>query len=118
MKRSLSAAAFAATVCLPSLAFGADYAPMNCAKAASPAEHAICRTYSLGQAEARMATLYAIATSLVAMGQRGDIRDAQHEWLKTRDECGGDVACLTESYNERIQQLNEVIEDIASRGPY
>jgi uncharacterized protein len=33
----------------------ADYAPIDCSKASSPAERAICRSYPLGQAEARMA---------------------------------------------------------------
>ena len=51
----------------------ADYAPIDCGRASLPAERAICRSYSLGQAEARMATLFGVVTSLVAMGQRGDI---------------------------------------------
>jgi uncharacterized protein len=52
------------------------------------------------------------------MGQRGDIGDAQVQWLKTREACGRDVACLSRAYSDRIQQLNAVISDIASRGPY
>jgi uncharacterized protein len=55
----------------------ADYAPFDCSKASAPAERAICRSYPFGQAEARMATMFGIVTSLVAMGQRGDIGDAQ-----------------------------------------
>jgi uncharacterized protein len=65
-----------------------------------------------------MATLFGIATSLVAMGQRGDIKDAQRKWLQTRDACGERVACLAESYDVRIGTLNGIIDDIASRGPY
>jgi uncharacterized protein len=106
----------AAGYCGP--AWSADYAPLDCAKAQSAAEITICKTYSLGQAEARMATLYAIDMSLVAMGQRGDIGDAQRQWLKTREACGRDVACLSKAYSDRIGQLNAVITDIASRGPY
>jgi uncharacterized protein len=79
-------------------ACAADYAPIDCGKAASPAEHAICCSYPLGQAEARMATLFGVVTSLVAMGQRGDIGDAQRQWLKQRDTCGGDTACLARAY--------------------
>lgn len=112
----LSAAGMPSLV--PALALSADYAPLDCAKAQSPAEKMICKTYSLGQAEARMATLYAVATSLVAMGQRGDIGDAQRQWLKTREACGRDIACLGKVYNDRIGQLNAVISDIASHGPY
>ena len=118
MRPLLTAAIVASTLCAPSLAAGASYAPLACSKASSPDEHAICRTYSLGQAEARMATLFGIATSLVAMGQRGDIHDEQAQWLKTREACGGDTACLTDAYEARIGELNKVIDDIASHGPY
>ena len=118
MKRALLMAVAAFAAGPPGAAWCADYAPLDCAKAQSAAEIAICKTYSLGQAEARMATLYAIDMSLVAMGQRGDIGDAQRQWLKTREACGGDVACLGKAYSDRIGQLNAVISDIASRGPY
>ncbi len=106
------------TMLLPSLAHAGDYAPLDCAKASSAAEKTICKSYALGQAEARMATLFGIATSLVAMGQRGDIKDAQRKWIGTREACGDRVACLTESYAARIGALDGIISGIASRGPY
>lgn len=118
MNRALTVTIGLVCACSPSLALAADYAPLNCAKTRSAAEITICRTFALGQAEARMATLYGIATSLVAMGQRGDIGDAQIEFLKARNACGRNVACLTRLYNSRIDQLNKVIVAIASRGPY
>jgi uncharacterized protein len=99
-------------------AIAADYAPLNCTRAKSAAEITICKTYALGQADARMATLYSVATSLVAMGQRGDLQDTQTEFLKARGACRHDVACLTKAYSTRIGQLNKVIAAIASRGPY
>jgi uncharacterized protein len=49
-------------------AHAVDYTPIDCSKASSPAERAVCRSYPLGQAEARMATLFGVVTSLVAMG--------------------------------------------------
>jgi uncharacterized protein len=62
----------------------ADYAPIDCGKVSSPAERAICRSYPLAQAEARMATLFGVVTSPVATGQRADVGDAQRKWLKER----------------------------------
>ena len=118
MKHLPVAAIGLALVGNPCRAVAADYAPLDCAKAKSAAEITICKTYSLGQAEARMATLYAVATSLVMMGRRGDIRDAQAEFLKAREACGRHVACLTGLYSSHIAQLNSVIAEIASRGPY
>ena len=95
-----------------------DYAPLDCRKANAPALFAICSNYSLGQAEARMATLFGIATSLVAMGQRGELHDTQRDWLAERDRCGDDTDCLHDVYARRIRRLDAVIADIASRGPY
>jgi uncharacterized protein len=118
MKHALAIAIGLSLAADPCLAVAADYAPLNCAKAKSAAEITICKTYALGQAEARMATLYGVATSLVAMGRRGDIRDAQAEFLKARAACGRHVACLTKVYSARIEQLDEVIAEIASHGPY
>ncbi len=108
----------AVAMVLPLPVLAASYAPVDCAKARSATEKAICGTYSLGQAEARLATLFGIATSLVAMGQRGDISDAQRRWLKVRDGCGGDVSCLASAYQGRIDDLSSVIDAIAARGPF
>jgi uncharacterized protein len=118
MKRVCLSLGAVAALSIATAASGADYAPIDCAKADTPSLHAICRNYSLGQAEARMATLFGIATSLVAMGRRGALIDTQREWLRIRDMCGGDVACLSNAYARRIRELDAVIADIASRGPY
>ena len=96
----------------------ADYAPIDCAKASSSAERTICRSYSLGQAEGRMATLYGVVTSLVAMGQRADIGDAQRTWLKERNACGDDGACIARAYRSRITALSANLDAIASHGPF
>jgi uncharacterized protein len=96
----------------------ADYAPIDCSNASSSAERAICRSYPLGQAEARMATMFGIVTSLVAMGQRGDIGDAQRKWLKQRNACGDDSACIARAYQSRIAVLSATLGAIASHGPF
>jgi uncharacterized protein len=118
MRQLVLAVIAASVLCNPGSAIAADYAPIDCTKAATPADVTICKTYALGQAEARMATLFSIATSLVAMGQRGEIMDDQQPWLKQREACAADVACLTTAYADRIQQLNKIITDIAAHGPY
>ena len=116
--RCLFAAAMAAFLLSPGAARAGDYAPLDCGRAKSPAEKTICGSYALGQDEARMATLYAIARSLVAMGQRGDMQGAQRDWLQTRENCGDQVGCLKAAYAMRIKDLNATIAAIASRGPY
>jgi uncharacterized protein len=117
--RKLTAGAVALSLLAASVpARAADYAPVDCSKASLPAERAICRSYPLGQAEARMATLFGVVTSLVAMGQRGDIGDAQRKWLKERNACGDDNACIARAYQSRITALSAALDAIASRGPF
>jgi uncharacterized protein len=107
-----------ALLAMSAVAHAGDYAPIDCNRASTPAERTICRNYALGQQEARMATLFEVTTSLVAMGQRGNIQDGQRDWLKKRDACGDDVGCLTRAYDTRIRELNDVMAAIASRGPF
>jgi uncharacterized protein len=114
---------FAGGAVSPAVAAGGStatvsYRPIECSKAASQSELAICRSYSLGQAEAHMATLFGIVTSLVPMGQRADIEESQRQWLNTRDSCGGDTACLLISYRSRIDALSAIIASISARGPF
>ena len=99
-------------------ASAADYAPLNCADAMSSAEKAICSHYGLGQSEARMATLYQWSTAFVGMGQRGDMQDAQRDFLKRREACGADIACLRRIYETRIGELQRVMEQVRGRGPF
>jgi len=65
-----------------------------------------------------MATLFGVVTSLVAMGQRSDIGDAQRKWLKERNACGDDTTCLARAYQSRIDSLSTSLDAIASRGPF
>lgn len=103
---------------LTATAHAVDYAPLECAKAKSETEKTICSDYSLGQSEARMATLFELTTSLVAMGQRGDIQDAQRGFIKQREACGANIACIRNAYGARIKQLEGVMSGIASHGPF
>lgn len=118
--RSISLAlAVAAWVALNAGPAGAaDYAPLDCSAASSAAEKTVCSHYGLGQFEARMATLYQWGTAFVGMGQRGDIQDAQREFLKQRESCGADIACLRRTYETRIGQLQRVMEQVRARGPF
>lgn len=107
---------FCLAAALPARA--ADYAPLNCAAARSPTERTICSRYPLGQLEARMATLYEWTTSLVAMGQRGDIQDAQRDFIRKREACGDKATCIRGAYDARIAQLEAVMKAVAGQGPF
>lgn len=99
-------------------AMATDYAPIDCAKASLATEEAICRNYDLGQSEARMATLFGVVTGLVAMGQRGDLGKSQRQWIKSRNECGTNLTCIADAYKTRIRTLSDVMDGIATHGPF
>lgn len=111
--------AAALALCLAAgAARAADYAPLDCARARAPADRTVCRNYDLGQREARMATLFEWTMSLTAMGQRGDIGDAQRAFIRTRAACGDRIACIRAAYDARIADLEKVMKGIAVRGPF
>ena len=93
-------------------------ASIDCTRAAGLTERAICKDVSLVQSDARMATLYGVVTSLVAMGQRNTIRDAQRQWLKARDACRDDRSCLGSAYAGRLHDYDAALSSIASKGPF
>ncbi|CAN5211722.1 hypothetical protein BH10PSE10_BH10PSE10_20730 [soil metagenome] len=114
----LLVALFVAGPAFMSAARAADYAPLDCKKEGSAPERTVCSDYGLGQSEARVATLYQIATSLVAMGQRAQLQDEQRAFIKQRDTCGFNAGCIRGVYAERIAQLEAVMAGIAQRGPF
>jgi len=114
----LAAILLAGQLCFTLSATPAEYSPLNCVKAETEAQKVICSDYGLGQQEARMAALYAMATSLVAMGQRGNIQEEQRAFLKERDACGSNVNCIRTIYGHRIRQLDAVMTGIIQRGPF
>jgi uncharacterized protein len=102
----------------PSAVQAASYAPLDCAKTSTAAETAICNSYALGQDEARMATLFSVLTSLVAMGQRSDLIDTQQRWISVREACGSKMDCLSQAYKTRIDELSQALDIMAKRGPF
>lgn len=93
-------------------------ASFECATARAPDEKAVCASCELEQLDVKMSTLYGVAIRLVAMGQRGDIQDAQRAWLSRRALCGGDASCLRQAYQSRIGELETGLDAIYSRGPF
>lgn len=93
-------------------------ASFDCATARTADEKGVCGNCELQQLDVKMSTLYGVITRLVAMGQRGDIQDAQRAWLSRRALCGGEVTCLRQAYQGRIQELEAGLAAIYSRGPF
>lgn len=77
-----------------------------------PDEKAICDNRALNDADVRMATTLQLLSGLFAMGARGTLYDEQSAWLKMRQSCGKDIICLKEAYEQRLQQLSRIYQNI------
>lgn len=100
------------------IAVPAAAASFDCARAKAPDEKAICATRALNDADVKMDTLFHVDAQLMAMGGRGDLQEAQRDWVHKRQTCKGDVKCLTKAYKDRMADLQAAFDEIASRGPF
>jgi len=77
----------------------------DCATARVPAEKAICANPELARLDIEMVDLYIARKRAFRGGRRATLRRQQLQWLGQRNACRSDVACLTNVYQKRIQQL-------------
>lgn len=79
-------------------------ASFACAKAQSAAERTICASATLAGYDRSVSAAYRFA-----LQRAGDdaavLRQAQRQWMGSRDACGTDVHCLTESMRDRTDEL-------------
>ena len=99
-------------------ALPAAAASFDCRKARAADERAICANRDLNDQDVRMDQLYGITRRLVPMGGRDAIMDQQRAWLKARRTCGANRACLARSYEQRLRELNTVMDRVYSQGPF
>lgn len=105
-------------LCAIFLSVPARAASFDCAKARSPDERAVCASRPLSEMDVEMAVRYQTLAGLVAMGTRGDMGDAQQDFLRARTRCSADNACLTALYRARISKLKSEYDALKSRGPF
>src|SRR6478609_8363462 len=112
MKTIILSAAICATL-LALAPEGARAASFNCdAKELQPDEKVICEDRSLNDADVKMVTTFELLSGLLAMGARGTLQDEQTAWLKKRQACGADAACIGAAYQDRLKQLGETYKNI------
>lgn len=95
----------------------AEAASFPCDKAEAPDEKAICAHLPLNDRDVEMATRFEILRATLPMGGNAKLREDQEAWLKERQTCGGDVACLTQAYEGRLKTLRAVFSEFAKQGP-
>jgi uncharacterized protein len=104
---------FTATAFLLATAGIGHAASFDCeAKELKPDEKAICDNRALNDADVKMVTTFDLLSGLLAMGSRGTMQDEQTAWLKKRQECSADIACIQAAYDARLKQLGESYKNI------
>lgn len=88
-------------------------ASFDCAKAASATEHAICNNPKLDHLDIRLGDAYQTAMANLPGDQADALRTAQRDWLKKRDACQEQTACLSDSLNQREAQLQQTASQAA-----
>lgn len=98
----------------------AHAASFDCAKARTAQEKAICGTLALSAADDQMAAAYKAWLAAAQPAWAAGIRENQIVWLRFRDTscpAGGAnnsvVACLSDMYKERINDLQGMVQHIA-----
>ena len=66
----------------------------------------------------RLGLLYDLTTKLVAMGQRGDLQDAQRQFLIDRRACGARASCIAPLYQKRIDAMMAIMAKVVQAGPF
>lgn len=79
-------------------------ASFDCSKARSAVEQAICASRMLAGYDRSVAAAYRRALGL-AGDAAGAVKQAQLEWLHSRDACGANAECLGQAMRERVDQL-------------
>jgi uncharacterized protein len=91
---------------------------VDCLHALRPVETAICSAPVLAAMDIQMITLYNIVNVLVKPEVATSLAAEQQIFLRTREACGPDFNCIGEIVATRINELDGILRDIASRGPY
>ncbi len=104
---------FAALFFQAAMASGAG---IDCARARSPSEKAICADPSLLDLDARLARRFARLVRLRS-DRRPDISAAQKTWLAGHEACGSDTSCLNNSLYRRLGELDASLKSILAYRP-
>ncbi|UQS12530.1 lysozyme inhibitor LprI family protein [Pseudomonas sp. HS6] len=89
---------------------------MDCTKAVSVVENAICASEGLRKLDGQMGAIYRQFMNAAPQAQT-EIKKAQREWLKERNQCAEDVSCLNQRYQDRLQVLNAQWSDALAYQP-
>jgi len=80
------------------------HASFACAKAHNASERTICASATLAGYDRSVAAAYRFALQRTG-DDANSLRRTQRQWIESRDACGADADCLTDSMRDRTDQL-------------
>ena len=92
--------------------------PIDCSRAATRNERAICADPFLLQTDARLDTLYDISVRMSTPEARADLLTSQRAWVKEREACGTDKNCMRAAYARRASVFEAILKRVEARGPF
>jgi uncharacterized protein YecT (DUF1311 family) len=77
-----------------------------CQDSKSAAELVICQNQDLAILDIRLNATYAGVQSRMTEAELKALREQQRAWVRERDKCGANAACIRKLYQARLQQLS------------
>ena len=81
----------------------------NCVTDTRPVERTVCASAALSQLDRQLSTLYFAVRDGLDAGQQAVLRDGQRNWIRERQSCGANAACISALYQRRISQLQQMM---------
>jgi uncharacterized protein len=94
----------------------AHAAGMDCKRAATATEKAICADSSLVERDARMGDTYGELLAADTANAARE-REAQRIWLQYRNKCGANTDCLRDAYDTRLSVLSTTLRAATAYKP-
>jgi uncharacterized protein len=94
-----------ATALLLLMPLAAQAQSFNCRHARTADEVLICQDGQLGALDEHMSDIYFRVRNSRHGGARANLEAEQSGWLRSRQRCGRDAACIGDSYRQRIREL-------------
>lgn len=81
---------------------------LDCAKAVETVEFAICNDESLIVLDERMEKAFVTNYVSAAPAQQKAVMKEHSNWLRERNACGGNLACIAIQYKNRLEALKKI----------
>jgi WD40 repeat protein len=78
---------------------------VDCAIDNAESERAVCQSARLSELDRELNSIYFTVLKNTQRSQRADLINSQREWLRLRNNCKDDEACISSVYEERIKEL-------------